>query len=65
MCSNAGINTPEFAQCVRNHSFDGWVNQVTNSMFQRGYNGTPTVLVNGEQVTDPTAANVQAAVDTA
>jgi protein-disulfide isomerase len=65
IAGNVGINTPEFAQCVRNQTYNGWVDKVTNSMFQRGYNGTPTVLVNGKQVTDPTAANVQAAVDAA
>jgi protein-disulfide isomerase len=65
IAGNAGINTPEFAQCVRNQTYSSWVTQVTNSMFQRGYNATPTVLVNGKQVADPTAANVQAAVDAA
>jgi protein-disulfide isomerase len=65
IAGNVGINTPEFAQCVRHQTYNGWLNQVTNSMFQRGFNATPTVLVNGKQVTDPTAANLQAAVDAA
>jgi len=65
IAGNAGINTPEFAQCVRGQKYADWVNQVTNSMFQRGYNATPTVLVNGKPVANPTAANVQAAVNAA
>jgi protein-disulfide isomerase len=62
IAGSAGINTPEFAQCVRGQKYVDWVDNVTNSMFQRGYNATPTVLVNGKQVPNPTAENVQAAV---
>lgn len=65
IAGNAGINTPEFAQCVRGQKYAAWIDQVTNTMFQRGYNGTPTVLVNGKHITNPTAANVQAAVNAA
>jgi protein-disulfide isomerase len=60
-----GLNSPEFAQCVRGQKYVPWVNQVTNEAIQRGVNATPTVYVNGKVVTDPTAANLTAAVNAA
>ncbi len=62
IAGNAGINTPEFAQCVRAVKYADWVNQVTADALQHGVQGTPTVVVGGKVVTNPTAANVQAAV---
>jgi protein-disulfide isomerase len=65
IAGSAGINTPEFAQCVRGQKYAGWVNQVTALALQRGVQATPTVYVAGKVVQTPTADNVRAAVDAA
>lgn len=54
-----------FAQCVRDNRYAPWVQDVTQSMTDRGVTGTPTVFVNGRQLTKPTAQTLRAAVDAA
>jgi protein-disulfide isomerase len=54
--SVAGITDPGFAGCVRADRHLAWVDGVTEQAVKRGIRGTPTVLVNGEQIdTDPQA----------
>ncbi|WP_030439829.1 DsbA family protein [Actinoplanes subtropicus] len=41
-----------FANAVNNKTYDAWVATVTDTFSARGFNGTPTVVVNGKQLTD-------------
>lgn len=54
LASQAGINDSRFAQCVRDGRYLAWVEQATDAMAQRGIEGTPTVLVNGTPLRQPT-----------
>jgi protein-disulfide isomerase len=54
-----------FADCVRPHKYNDFVNQITDKASRDGINGTPTVLVNQQQVPNPNAAALQAAITAA
>ncbi|MEZ0074102.1 DsbA family protein [Planotetraspora sp. GP83] len=47
---SVGLNTPAFAQCVRDRVYHDWVAYVTERAIERGVSGTPTVLVEGVPV---------------
>jgi protein-disulfide isomerase len=57
-----GLNAPSFAQCVRERTYQSWVDDVTTASVQRGVTGTPTVYVAGKVVANPTVDSVQAAI---
>jgi protein-disulfide isomerase len=65
---SAGVNSPAYADCVRDGRYEAWVGDTTAVAYARDVVGTPTVLVAGEPV-DVTpsrvAAEVVAAVDRA
>jgi len=42
-----------FAAAVTNKTYDAWVATVTDTFSARGFNGTPTIVVNGKQLTTP------------
>ncbi|MFJ8849527.1 DsbA family protein [Streptomyces sp. NPDC102437] len=45
-----GLDTPDFRSCVNDGTHDGWVKK-SNTAFQNGgFEGTPTVLLNGESI---------------
>jgi protein-disulfide isomerase len=62
LAGTVGLNSPEFAQCLRGQKYSPWVDQVTAAALQRGVQGTPTVYVNGTIVPNPTPENLTAAV---
>jgi protein-disulfide isomerase len=51
-----GINSPDFAACVGNGTYNGWVNQITAQGAARGVRIMPTIFVNGRVLPDPFAA---------
>jgi protein-disulfide isomerase len=53
-----------FGQCVRDGTYSRWPAHVTDEASRRGVSGTPTVYVNGKQVT-ATLSAVQAAISAA
>jgi protein-disulfide isomerase len=55
--TDAGITDPSFAKCVRAGRYDGWVRTNTDAASQRGVTGTPTVFVNGRQISNGVAAD--------
>lgn len=62
--AEAGVTGEEFATCVSDERYRGWVEQVTESAARAGVTGTPTVRVNGTTV-EPSAAAITAAVQAA
>ena len=51
--------------CIRDRTYDAWVESTTDAAFDEGVTGTPTVYVDGEVVEDVSPAGLQAAVDEA
>jgi protein-disulfide isomerase len=51
--------------CIRDRTYDEWVDATTEEAFDNGVSGTPTVFVNGEVVEQASPATIQAAVDEA
>ncbi|HEY7173350.1 MAG TPA: thioredoxin domain-containing protein [Micromonosporaceae bacterium] len=47
LAGDAGIIDPRFAQCVRQHTYLGWINRVTTASAGYRVNAVPIVLVNG------------------
>lgn len=48
-----GAIEKSFVPCVEHGRYNDWVDAVTEASSKAGVNGTPTVLVNGKQVTEP------------
>jgi protein-disulfide isomerase len=62
---SAGITDQKFADAVNDGTYRGWVAKVTETASSRGVTGTPTVLVNGTKMDNPTAAALEQAVTAA
>ncbi|MFF4094062.1 DsbA family protein [Streptomyces sp. NPDC001834] len=45
-----GLDTPAFRGCVNDAKHDGWVQKSNTAFRTSGFNGTPTVLLNGEPI---------------
>jgi protein-disulfide isomerase len=54
-----------FATCVTDGKYLGWVSSVTDAGSKAGVNSTPTIKVNGKQLSQPTLANLTKAVEAA
>jgi protein-disulfide isomerase len=50
---SVGLTSDAFVNAVNNQTYDAWVTTVTNQFTQRGYNGTPTIVVNGKLLQGP------------
>jgi protein-disulfide isomerase len=48
---SVGLTSGSFADAVNNKTYDAWAGKVTETFSQRGFTGTPTVLVAGKQLT--------------
>lgn len=55
----AGITDVSFADAINDKTYVGWAAKVTETASGRGVTGTPTVLVNGEKLANPSAAALQ------
>ncbi|HEY6423587.1 MAG TPA: thioredoxin domain-containing protein [Pseudonocardiaceae bacterium] len=53
---------PDFVSCVQNGTHAGWSRQLTDTASRNGVTATPTVRVNGHEVTDCTPAGLKAAI---
>ncbi len=47
---STGVSSASFAQCVTSMKYLGWVNAVQQNFDKSGYRGTPTVVLNGRQL---------------
>ncbi|MFC4497422.1 DsbA family protein [Streptomyces ovatisporus] len=45
-----GLDTPRFRDCVTDRAHDGWVKKTSAAFKKSGYQATPTVLLDGENV---------------
>jgi protein-disulfide isomerase len=61
----AGAPKDAMTTAVKNLTYKSWTERVTDQASKDGLSGTPRILVNGEEVTEWTAANLKAAVDAA
>ncbi len=58
--TDVGITSADFATCVNSHKYVDWMANNTNAAAGHNVNGTPTLLVNGKQVTASVANLTQA-----
>lgn len=66
MANQAGATGDDVQACIDDRRYGDWVEKQTDSiMGVDGVNGTPTVSVNGQVVSSPTSAAIQAAVTAA
>ncbi|NYI03753.1 DsbA family protein [Allostreptomyces psammosilenae] len=50
LAGQAGVDSAEFAEAVRNNTYGGWVERVSEAFADSGVTGTPTVRLDGEAV---------------
>ncbi|GAB3599705.1 thioredoxin domain-containing protein [Angustibacter peucedani] len=55
----------DVSQCITDRTYEGWTKRVTDQASKDKVNSTPTVLVGGTQLQQPTAAALKTAVDAA
>jgi protein-disulfide isomerase len=48
----AGAKEADISAAITGQKFRGWTQTVTDQFSKKGYNGTPTIVVNGKQVED-------------
>lgn len=62
---SVGIDDSDFAACVEERRYTGWVTRSTDAASKAGVTGTPTVLVDGERLEDWSPEELRAAVEAA
>jgi protein-disulfide isomerase len=65
IAAGVGIDRDGFASCLREGTFKPWAEHVTEEASRDGITGTPSVLVDGEPVRNPTPEAITAAVEAA
>lgn len=60
-----GVTGSSFPGCVRSGKYESWVNKVTDQFTRKGFTGTPTVLVKGQMLQNPTAQSLTDAINAA
>uniref|UniRef100_A8M4J7 DSBA oxidoreductase n=1 Tax=Salinispora arenicola (strain CNS-205) TaxID=391037 RepID=A8M4J7_SALAI len=61
----AGLDRDTFGTCVRDGTYLSWTEHVTEQASRSEITGTPTILVNGEQVNNWSPESIRAAVEAA
>ncbi len=59
---SVGLTDPSFAAAIDDGTYVGWAAKVTETASARGVTGTPTVLVDGAKLDNPSAAALEQAV---
>lgn len=62
IAAGVGLNRDDFRSCVSDGTYKGWTEHVTEDASKSGVNSTPTVKVNGQEVTDRSPEGITAAV---
>ncbi|MEU8298070.1 thioredoxin domain-containing protein [Micromonospora sp. NPDC048909] len=60
--AGVGLDRDGFGNCVREGTFKPWTEHVTEEASRNNITGTPTVIVDGEQVGNPSPEAIRAAV---
>ena len=60
--TQAGVSGDDFAGCVRDLSFERWTQQATDAASKAGVNRTPSVVVDGEWLPEPSLTALREAV---
>ncbi|MEU6202921.1 thioredoxin domain-containing protein [Micromonospora musae] len=63
--AGVGLNRDDFGSCVRDSTFKAWTEHVTDTASRNNVTGTPTVIIDGEQVADRSPDGIRAAVEAA
>jgi protein-disulfide isomerase len=63
--AEVGLTDDAFAECVRDDTFGGWVQNVAESGNEQGVTSTPTLIVEGERLEDLSLDSVDAAITAA
>ena len=65
IAAGVGLDRDGFASCLREGTFKGWTEHVTEEASRAGITGTPTIVIDGKQVAQPTPDALRAAVEAA
>ncbi|MFC0508362.1 DsbA family protein [Micromonospora costi] len=60
--AGVGLNRDSFGSCVRDGTFKPWTDHVTEQASRNNITGTPTVVIDGQQVADRSPEGIRAAV---
>ncbi|MEU2611335.1 thioredoxin domain-containing protein [Micromonospora sp. NPDC007271] len=63
--ASVGVNRDAFSSCVKDGTFKSWTAHVTDDASRSGVTGTPTIKVNGKELTDRSPEGIKAAVEAA
>ncbi|SCL20717.1 Protein-disulfide isomerase [Micromonospora rhizosphaerae] len=63
--AGVGLNRDDFGSCVRDGTYKAWTEHVTEDASKSGVTGTPTIKVNGKELTDRSPEGIKAAVEAA
>ncbi|HEX6234174.1 MAG TPA: thioredoxin domain-containing protein [Jiangellaceae bacterium] len=63
--TSAGLDGATFGQCVADGTYTDWAGENTNTAVDRGVQGTPTVYVDGEQLTTLSVDELIGAIENA
>ncbi|HWS34416.1 MAG TPA: thioredoxin domain-containing protein [Actinoplanes sp.] len=53
LAASVGLTTDTFVSAVNEGTYKTWATKATETFSSRGFNGTPTIVVNGTQVVGP------------
>ncbi|MGA5303941.1 DsbA family protein [Nucisporomicrobium flavum] len=63
--TSVGLTDQAFADAIKNKTYTAWATKVTDTASSRGVTGTPTVMVAGKKLDNPTPEALSAAVGAA
>lgn len=63
--AGVGLDRDAFGSCVRDGTFKPWTEHVTDTASRNNITGTPTVVVDGQQLADRSPEGIRAAVEAA
>ncbi|SDT69241.1 DsbA family protein [Actinoplanes derwentensis] len=53
LAASVGLTSETFVKAVNEGTYKAWATKVTEMFSERGYNGTPTIVIDGERLTGP------------
>jgi protein-disulfide isomerase len=65
LAASVGLTDPAFIDAVNEGTYKPWATDVTRKFSEKGFNSTPTVVVNGEQLADRSTEAVTQAIQKA